>query len=132
MPTDAQRIEIDTLREKLVFDPKTIEIASNLHMDPDDYAGLVAHFKVTGEEPQFLVVADEVLKKHGHAPPSLEQLKGFISGEKKIVDATGRTSSFTSLPKVTASFPRDEPAAKVTRDENLEAELKKKMKREFR
>jgi DNA-directed RNA polymerase specialized sigma subunit len=97
--TEEQKQKIEKLRAKVAADPRTKEIAKNINMPVNDYAGLVAHFKVTGEEPQFMVVADEVLKKQGHNPPTYEKLKSFIASEQKIVDAVGGTSKFEAGPK---------------------------------
>ena len=56
MNADTQQ-QIETLRARVAADPRTKAIAKNLNISVQDYAGLVAHFKVTGEEPQFMAWA---------------------------------------------------------------------------
>jgi hypothetical protein len=86
--------KIEALKSKLSADPKTQAIAKNLGLSVSDYAGLVAHFKITKEEPQFMVVSDEVLREHGCQPPTTSRVEAFLRGEQKVAEAAGHASSF--------------------------------------
>ncbi|MBL8936835.1 MAG: hypothetical protein JNM69_19910 [Archangium sp.] len=122
--------QIETLRARVAADPRTKAIAKNLNLSVQDYAGLVAHFKVTGEEPQFMVASDEVLRQHGVQVPSAKQVEGFLRAEKTVIEKSGRTSSFDDLPRVQV---REQPAAPATPvDPKLNDALKRSIKRNLR
>lgn len=124
-----QEAQIATLRQKVAADPRTKAIAKALNLSVNDYAGLVAHFKVTGEEPQFMVVGDEVLEQHGLTPPTTARVESFLRTEKKVIQASGRTSSFDDLPKVrTAPAVVEERSDKAV-DPALQAALKHGLRR---
>jgi hypothetical protein len=130
--TEAQREQVEQLRAKVAQDPRTKKIAKNLGLDVNDYAGLVAHFQVTGEEPQFVVVPDQVLKKQGHRIPTLEQLKRFVSGEKRVVEASGRTSGFSETPRAQVALPNALPPATGPENAELQTELRGKLRRQIK
>ena len=122
-----QEAQIATLRTKVAADPRTKAIAKALNLSVEDYAGLVAHFKVTGEEPQFMVVGDEVLKQHGLTPPSAARVEHVLRGVKKVIEASGRTSSFEDVPRVQAKPVVQQPAKAV--DPDLQNERKRSLTR---
>lgn len=130
MDTDTAQ-QIETVRARVAADPRTKGIAKNLNMSVQDYAGLVAHFKVTGEEPQFMVVSDDVLRKHGCQPPSKARVEGFLRAEKTIIEKSGRTSSFDDLPRVAVRATAAVPSP-AQPDAALSNDLKRSIKRNFR
>jgi len=131
MNADTQQ-QIETLRARVAADPRTRAIAKNLNLSVEDYAGLVAHFKVTGEEPQFMVASDEVLRQHGCKPPTAANVHGFLRAEKSVIEMSGRTSSFDDLPRVGARAPTPTPTPPVAADPALADDLKRSMKRTLR
>lgn len=122
--------QIAQLRAKVAADPRTTAIAKALNLSVQDYAGLVAHFKVTGEEPQFMLVGDEVLRQHGCTPPTAARVESFLRGEKKVIEASGRTSSFDDLPRVEARPVEAAPHAPA--NPALTNDLKRAMRRSVR
>lgn len=131
MDTTQER-DIATLRQKIAADPRTKAIAKALTLSVEDYAGLVAHFKVTGEAPQFMVVGDEVLKQHGLTPPSKARVESFLRGEKKVIEASGRTSTFDELPRVQTKPAAVEEKVSKAVDPALQADLKRGLRRSVR
>jgi hypothetical protein len=125
MDTETQH-KIESLRSKVAADPRTKAIAKSLQMSVEDYAGLVAHFKITGEQPQFMVVSDEVLKQHGVQPVSKARVETFLKGEKKVIEVSGRASSFDNLPAVTSTSKSELPTTKA--DPALADDLKRAMR----
>jgi hypothetical protein len=125
---EAQKKEIETLRAKLLKDPDTQKIAKNLNFELNDYAGLVAHFKVTGEEPQLFVAPDKVLKDNGFNPPTMEKLTGFIKEQKSILESSGQASSFSSLPQVKTAPVAAQQTGKTEAELKLAEDLKKQMR----
>ena len=122
--------QIESLRARVAADPRTKAIAKSLNLPVEDYAGLVAHFKVTGEEPQFMVASDEVLRQHGCQPPTTANVTGFLRAEKSVIEKSGRTSSFDDLPRVQPRAQAAAPAAPL--DAGLVNDLKRSMKRTLR
>jgi hypothetical protein len=127
----ATKQSIESLRKKIAANPKTKEIAKNLNMELNDYAGLVAHFKITGDEPQIFVAPDAVLKENGFSPPTQEKLLDFVKNEAKILESSGRASSFggPQKPKVSLTdLPKVELKKGDAQSEALADALKKQMR----
>jgi hypothetical protein len=118
--------EFMAIKKKVMADPESTKIAKGLGVALIEYASLVAHFKTTKSEPQFVTVSEENLKAKGFAPTSLKHIENFLEGEQEILVTSGATSGFSSKPR--AMTPVEIASPVLPTNAALAEELKKSMR----
>lgn len=123
------RKSADAVRAALHADPNTAKLAAALKMELADYVKLVVHFATTGAEPQLLVVADPELKRLGHTPPDVNQMRAFLT-EAVAVKLTHESTSWAAAKSrpVALSAPTGSSAEVLDADPALSAEVQKRRK----
>ena len=88
------------LRAKLLADPDTITIASNLGVPLEEYVDQVLHFvKNPKADPQMLVVEDDDLRAAGFEPPDEKKLLAFVEESVATLEEAGEVSGFKDQKK---------------------------------